>query len=269
MKWLIRICQQANLGLTLLAGVTLIGCEARILGALDEGEANQAITRLQKRGVLARKEPDTSAEGRFRLSVGRQDADRAVAVLQAEGLPRQHSPGVLEALGEASILPSRSSEQAKWLAGTAGELERSLSDVEGIVSARVHLAVPAVDPLAPPEGPLPRPTASVLISYRGTPGLTDGQVQRLVSGAVSGLAPEAVAVVAQKLPQATEQVELQRLGPFTVTRASAPILKALLGAAFSLNLLLLGGTFWFWYRSRKLLAAPQGTAPASALPTQA
>src|SRR6185436_18217123 len=102
---------------------------------------------------------------------------------------------ILEALGKGSVVPSRAAEHARVVTGTGDELERSLRGLDGVLSARVHLGVPAHDPLALEEK-APVATASVLIRHRGaTPPIAAGEVQRLVSGAVSGLAPDQVSVV--------------------------------------------------------------------------
>jgi type III secretory pathway lipoprotein EscJ len=90
---------------------------------------------------------------------------------------------VLDALGKGSLVPSRLAEHVKVVTGTSGDLERSLRAIDGVVSARVHLAVPVRDPLtlgaqAPPA------TASVLIRHQGpTPPLAAFDVQRLRKGA--------------------------------------------------------------------------------------
>jgi len=108
------------------------------------------------------------------------------------------------------------------VAGVAGELERSLRGLDGVVSVRVHLAVPVQDALSPDETPT-QPSASVLLRHRGAqPPIATNDVQRLVAGAVPGLRPAQVSVVALPVPALARPAEreLSRFGRVTVTRGS-------------------------------------------------
>jgi type III secretion system YscJ/HrcJ family lipoprotein len=224
-----------------------------IAGGLDEGDANHAVVALEKNGVAADKDRDPETEGRWRVSVARDDASSAAVILSSESLPPPASPGLLDTLGQSSIVPSRASEQAKFVAGVAGELERSLRSLDGVVSVRVHLAVPTQDALAPEEQP-PPPSASVLLRHRGAaPPIATSDVQRLVAGAVPGLSANQVSVVAVPVPAAGRPAEreLSRFGPVTVTRASVFPLRAIVGGALLLNLGLLGALLWAWARARR------------------
>jgi type III secretory pathway lipoprotein EscJ len=143
------------------------------------------------------------------------------------------------------------------VAGTAGDLERSLRAVDGVIGARVHLAVPSRAPFEGGEKP-DQATASVLIRHRGaTPPLAPKDVQNLVAGAVTGLAPEKVSVVLTPvtLPARTHEKELSRLGPITVTRASLNPLRIGVGVVLLVNLVLIGFLLALWARGRRTQAA--------------
>lgn len=231
----------------------LVACNVPIAVGLDENDANHAVVALEKSGVAADKERDPDAEGHWRVSVARDDASSAAGILSAESLPPPASPGILETLGQGSLVPSRASEQAKFVAGVAGELERSLRSLDGVVSVRVHLAIPTQDTLAADAPPTP-PSASVLLRHRGaTPPIASNDIQRLVAGAVPGLAPAQVSVVALPVPVASRPVEreLSRFGPVTVTRASVFPLRGIVGSALLLNLALLAALLWVWARARR------------------
>jgi len=231
----------------------LLACNVPIAAGLDETDANHAVVALEKSGVAAEKDRDPDSEGRWRISVARDDASSAAGILSSESLPPAASPGLLETLGQGSIVPSHASEQAKFVAGISGELERSLRTLDGVVSVRVHLAIPEKDAFAPDEAPLPA-SASVLLRHRGSaPPIAINDIQRLVAGAVPGLTPAQVSVVASPVPVPTRlpERELSRFGPVTVTRASVFPLRTIFGAALFLNLGLLGALILIWTRARK------------------
>jgi type III secretion protein J len=219
---------------------------------LDEGDANQAVVLLEQSGVGADKERDPEHEGRWRINVPRGETSLAIGVLAQENLPPRASPGVLEALGESGVVPSRLAEHVKWTAGVAGDLERSLRTVDGVLSARVHLAIPPRE-LVPGTPEPAKPTASVLVRHRGaTPPIAAAEVQQLVSGAVAGLAPEHVTVVLATTPSPKGfERELVRFGPITVTRGSSVALRIGAGVAVLLNVGLLGGILVLWRRLRR------------------
>jgi type III secretion protein J len=256
--------------LAALVAVQLGACTVPIAADLEESDANRVLVALEQNGVVSQKEGDPEREGRWRVTVGRDDASAAVSVLRQENLPPPSSPTVLGALGEGSLVPSRTAEHAKLVAGTAGELERSLRAIDGILSARVHLAVPVRSALAG-EFKDPAPTASVLLAFRGAnPPLPTPEVQRLISGAVPGLLSDQVSVVMTPVPAPGRppERELARFGPITVTRSSMLPLRLLIGAAALLNVLLIGFLFALWTRARRVQGALDEARTAAELSAQ-
>jgi type III secretion protein J len=229
-----------------------LGCTTPVASNLPESEANRAVVALEAHGVSADKERDPETEGRFRVIVSRDEAAAAAGVLAQESLPSPENPGVLQSLGAGSMVPSRLAEHARLLSGISGELEQSLAAVDGVVSARVHLAAPERGPL---DSDVPRkPSASVLIRHRGAnPPLASSEIQRLVAGAVPGLQPADVSVVSSPAASSTRPAdkELRRVGPITVTRASLSPLRAVAAGAVALNLALLVAVLLLWSKVRR------------------
>jgi type III secretion protein J len=158
-------------------------------------------------------------------------------------------------MGKGSLVPSGAVEHAQLLAGLSGELERTLCGIDGVVSARVHVSIPPPDPLGD-RGPR-RPSASVLLKHRGaTTPIEPPAVQRLVAGAVSGMAADDVAVVLVSRPAppggaAAGDRNLVHLGPIAVTRASVAYLRALVAAAITLSVLPTTALLALWLRGRR------------------
>ncbi len=217
-----------HLGLLLVACVA-IGCTREVAAGLDEPEANRAIVALARAGVDAEKAPDPQSEGKYQVVVGRDEATIAISVLASEEIPRPKPP---TAVG-GGLVPSPEAERAARIAATCAQIERSLASIDGVHDARVHLDVPVTDPLVAALGTapekLPQATASVLLRYRGASApIAADEVKRIVAGAVSGLAPEAVAVVQVQVPKAAlaGDRELAHVGPYAVARCSHGTLRA-------------------------------------------
>ncbi len=207
---------------------TLAACASPIAAGLDDAEASRVVVALEARALEARKEPDPAGEGRFRVTVADADTSRALVALAEEGLPRPHSVGLLEAVGKSALVPSLAAERASLAAGLGGELERSLMQIEGIASARVHLNLPSESPLRERKE---KGSASVLLTYRGAASpLSEAQVKRVVAAGAPELAPDDVIVVAIARPASrAEQAALAHVGPLAVATGSAAALKAVLG----------------------------------------
>jgi type III secretion protein J len=121
----------------------------------------------------------------------------------------------------------------------SGELERSIEAMDGVIDARVHLALPETC-TALLDGPRPKGRASVMIKQRqGAQPVDEAVIRALVAGATTELETGEVTVVrltGSALPAA--KPDWVRVGPLTVSRSSAPILKAITAALFLLDMVL-------------------------------
>ena len=118
--------------------LSVAACATPIAGGLTDDEANRVMVSLDRAGVDTSKETDPVSDNRYRVLVPRDDAARAVEALRDDELPSRETPGVLDALGKSSLVPSSALEHAQYITGLSGDLERTLMDVDGVVSARVH-----------------------------------------------------------------------------------------------------------------------------------
>jgi type III secretion protein J len=257
----------AGLRVALLAvAVALAGCEATVASGLDEAQANAVVVALEGDGIGASKEASagTSDEARFDVRVPADDVGHALVALSSAELPRDDEPGIAEVFGEGGLVPTATEERARYVSALGGELARSIEGIEGVLDARVHIALPEPRDFALDQE-APRPRASVLVKKRAAAAAIDEtQVQSLVAFAVSGMQRDDVAVVIVEVPTpAASQSTLTRIGPIAVTHGSAPILKGVLGGAFALDAILALALVFVWMRKRRELE-PQ---PASNEPT--
>jgi type III secretion protein J len=250
-------------GAALYAG----GCSANVLHGVDERSANEATAALEQVGIGAEKLPeDGSAAGggaSYTVRVARGDGTRAVDLLRALGLPHERRRGFSETYGQPSLIPTPSEERARFLDALAGEIERTLEAVDGVVSARVHLVLEESDPLGPDAKPRNPARAAVLLKARpGRAPLTEHEVQKLVAGSVAGLDPAAVAVVTTAAvdPAEAAGAPLAALGPLRITPGTRPLLVLAFGAAIGLLGLLAALLFVTARRlsalERRAMAAP-------------
>jgi type III secretion protein J len=234
---------QAGTGakLALLAALVAVSgaCSTNILHGIDERAANDAARALERAGIGAEKIAEdgggAGSAARFTLRVARGDGGRALDLLRALGLPREPRHGFSETYGQPSLIPTASEERARYVDALAGEIERTLEGVDGVVSARVHLVLEETDPLAADAKPRAPARAAVLLTARpGHSPIAREDVQRLVAGSVSGLEAAAVAVVVTAAPEAVDEPSMTAVGPLRVTAGSRPILVGALAVGIGL-----------------------------------
>ena len=249
--WLVMLC------------ALLFGCSVPVAASLDDDDANRIILALDRANIDATKEVDPASEGKVRVLVERDDVPRALAAMREEQLPRPRPPGVLDSMDKGALVPSQTAEHAQYVAGVAGDLERSLESIDGVLGARVHLNLP--EPNVFRDGPSPKATASVLLEHRGaTPPLTADAIQRLVAGGVAGLAPVDVSVVmvSRPAPALRGEAQLVHVGPIAVARSSAKTLQAAMAGLMLLVVVLAGVVLGLWSRLGKARSEAESTKPA-------
>ncbi len=115
-------------------------------------------------------------------------------VLAAEGLPQGGGVG-FEIFDESSFGTTEFAQKLNYRRALQGELARTISQIDEISNARVHLVIPEPSLFSEKEEST---SAAVVVNLRPGRVLSDAQVQgitHLVSGSVEGLKPNAVTIV--------------------------------------------------------------------------
>jgi flagellar M-ring protein FliF len=117
--------------------------------------------------------------------------------LVSQGVPKGGSVG-FELFKDSDYGVTEFAQKVNFQRALQGELERTISALDEVASARVHLTIRRSDLFAPDQDPS---KASVTLSLRPGKHLDAREVagvQRLVASAVDGLAPETVVVLDDK-----------------------------------------------------------------------
>jgi type III secretion protein J len=198
---------------TLVFIISLAACSQQLFGALDENAANQVVGALRNEGIAAEK--SRAGEDLWKVSVADDEFARAVQVLKRRNLPPQPFDGLGRVFKKDSLVSTPTEERARLIYAMSQELERSLMEMDGVLSARVHPVIPPNDPLNPKKTPT---SASVLVKYR--PGsevaAREGMIRSLVSSGIEGLAYEDVRVLlvsAEPQPAVSDKPTLSRNVP--------------------------------------------------------
>lgn len=240
--------------LVLALVVLLSACRAELFSKLDESDANAVLEVLHAEGIAAYKVAVES--GRFRVEVDDESLQRALHVAREQGVPRQRFATMGDLFKKEGLVSSPSEERLRYIFAVSQELSNTLSQIDGVIAARVHPVIPANDPLADKVRPS---SAAVFIKHRADADLQQMAlaIKTLVTRSIEGLTADNVSLTffAVPLRQASAPADAVAAAARgnTVTTALMATLAVVLAA--------LGVVFGFrWWRGRKVSAArPGGT----------
>ncbi|WP_302174026.1 type III secretion system inner membrane ring lipoprotein SctJ [uncultured Hydrogenophaga sp.] len=184
-RWLLALC---------LACMTLAGCGGvvELYASMTERDANEVLAALHRVGIEARKVP--GKDGVVHLTVPQSEVAAAIAHLDQVGLPRGTRANMGDVFRKEGLISSPLEERARYLWALSQELSETLSQIDGVLRARVHVVLPerstGMDPGMPSS-------AAVFIKHRPDVDLRPvlPQVKQLVASSIAGLTPERVSVV--------------------------------------------------------------------------
>ncbi|VXC28535.1 MULTISPECIES: flagellar basal-body MS-ring/collar protein FliF [unclassified Pseudomonas] len=178
-----------------------------LYGSLNGMDASQVVDTLTTSGIDYTIEPNSGA-----LLVKADDLARARMRLAAAGVaPTDNSVGFEILDREQGLGTSQFMEATRYRRGLEGELARTVSSLNNVKAARVHLAMPKASVFVRDER---KPSASVLVELYPGRGLEPSQVMaivNLVATSVPELDKGQVTVVDQKGNLLSDQQELSEL----------------------------------------------------------
>ncbi|WP_373388116.1 flagellar basal-body MS-ring/collar protein FliF [Pseudomonas alcaligenes] len=178
-----------------------------LLGNLAGMDSNQVMEVLNAADIAYTVEPNSGA-----LLVKSDELGRARMKLAAAGVAPSDGNVGFEILDqEQSLGTSQFMEATRYRRGLEGELARTISSLNNVKGARVHLAIPKSSVFVRDER---KPTASVLVELYPGRSLEPSQVMaivNLVATSVPELTKSQVTVVDQKGNLLSDQQELSEL----------------------------------------------------------
>jgi type III secretion protein J len=186
-----------SLGRLVLAGVLLAlvaACDTRVelISSVSESEANEALAALLDGGVKAGK--IAGKEGVVSLDVAQSEVSKAIGILRVEGLPRERYAKMGEIFRKEGLISSPLEERARYIWALSQEISSTLSQIDGVIKARVHVVLPERSAGGDPSLPS---SAAVFIKHKTGVNLEDSvaQIKRLVANSIPGLSGEKVSVI--------------------------------------------------------------------------
>lgn len=172
--------------LALAVSLVLAACgDETLYSALGEQQANEVQAALIAGGIGARKAPVEG--GAFAVRVAPADIPGAMSVLRALGLPRVTPANMGEVFSREGLIASPTEERARYLYALSQELSATLMQIEGVVSARVHVALPERDSLTRERAT--QASVAVVIIHRDDVSLAhyETDIKAIVTDGIEGM----------------------------------------------------------------------------------
>ena len=171
-------------------------------------------------GLSASKSP--TKDGVSAVMVEQRDFARAVSLLRQHGHPRKQFQNIGEVFQQSGLVASPMQERARFLWALGQELSSTISQIDGVLTARVQVVLPDNDLMRREPSPS---SASVFIRFdtHSQASKLVPQIKALVAGSVEGLSYDKVSVI-------LVPVDAQELPPVSMAEAPVDQLGPLLGA---------------------------------------
>jgi len=178
--------------IALLLFFTACAGKVELFSQLSEREANEVLGALLRAGISTEKRPGKNGVAAIR--VDQAAVSRAMEILNNVGLPRDRFANMGELFRREGLISSPSEERVRYIYGITQELSRTLTGIDGVLSARVHVVLPNNDPSA-----LARRASSAAVMIRhASLAPIDAIVPRikdLVVNSIEGMSYDRVSVV--------------------------------------------------------------------------
>lgn len=181
-------------GRLVLLGCLLLlsACKENLYGKLTEQEAVEIMAVLIRSGIDVGRV--VAKDGTNTIQVDKSRLSDAVDLLRSKQLPRQKFATMGEVFQQQGLIASPTEERARFVYALSQELSHTLSQIDGVLSARVHVVLPHNDPLRREEVPA---AAAVFLRHGADAPIEEilPQIKLLVANSIQGLQYDKVTVV--------------------------------------------------------------------------
>lgn len=167
--------------------------KVELISEIAEVDANEIISSLYNIGIEGLKVKGKNSSS---VMVDPEYMAKSVELLKAQGLPSQQHTTLGEIFKKEGMISTPLEEKARFIYALSQELERTLSQIDGVLIARVHLVLSEDNKIGRETQ---KPSAAVFVKHLPEldPDTISAKIKRIVSRSVPGLneeGPESVSI---------------------------------------------------------------------------
>ncbi len=190
------------------AALLISACDETLYSNLSENDANEMLVTLLKRGVAAAKVSNGDV---YSIMVPQEQLILSLEIIGEHKLPREQFESLGSVFSGQGMIASQTEEQARLAYAISQELSDTLSRIDGVLDARVHVVLVQHEQSSGLTTP---PSASIFIRHtKDSPvSAMSAQIKDLAAKAVPGLTYERVSIVTELFTEnvkAPQQVPLK------------------------------------------------------------
>lgn len=171
--------------IALLFGLLLLsGCYQELYTDQPEHQINEMMALLMQAGISCKK--TTGVEGRWSLQVDAGKISPAMNLLRENGYPRHGFESMGKIFEKKGLISSPTEERIRFIYALSQEIATTITRIDGVLDARVHIVLPENNPYA--EKLIPS-SAAVFIKQKPGVNLESQtmKIKELVVNAIEGL----------------------------------------------------------------------------------
>ena len=227
--------------------ILLTGCKIELYSGLSEREGNEMLAILLGHGI-----PATKVQGKGGLvdiMVDDADVAGAVDILNRRGFPRDEFSNLGDVFQQQGLISSPLEERARFGFGLGQSISETLTQIDGVLTARVHIVLPEGQTSLQQAEPA---SAAVFVKYRPGLGLEEAvpKIKLIVQNSVQALSYDKISVAMFPARIDDPAMEGPSLGSFFGVRVAqdsrAWLMTLVLGLLVLLVASLTGNGYLFW-----------------------
>lgn len=172
----------------------LSGCKTELYNGLSQKEGNEMLAILLVAGISTEKLPDS--DERIKLMVEESQLSLALATLKSQGYPKDKFASLGEVFPDEGLISSPLEERARLMFAKSQEISSTLSQIDGVITARVHIVKPQEEKI---RGRNKEITSSASVFIKHAPNIDIEslvpQIKLLVNNSIEGLNYDRISVI--------------------------------------------------------------------------
>ena len=164
-----------------------------LYSSLSEDDVNNMLSIMLSNGISSEKIKDKKSKA-YALMIDENKIPKAIELLKEHGYPREKVTGIEELFKKKGLVSSPMEERVRYIYALSQSVQETLSQIDGVLTARVHIVMPENNPFVDTIKPS---SASVFIKYHPSSDIKNikSKIKLIVEKSIEGLSYEKVSVV--------------------------------------------------------------------------
>lgn len=230
--------------------IMLTACQTELYNGLSQKEGNEMLAILLIAGISTQKLPDS--DGKVKLMVEESQLSLALATLKSQGYPKDQFVSLEDIFPDEGLISSPLEERARLMFAKSQEISSTLSQIDGVITARVHIVNPEEERRRGRSREV-NSSASVFIKHAPDIEIESlvPQIKLLVNNSIEGLNYDRISVVLVPALQSRLVSSQQKMVNILSIKMTASSENRFMGFIVFFFLMLIGTNLATYFWSQK------------------